>query len=175
MKEDSYPIIFALVMLLAVGFIGTSVDAVPATQTSTSTATATTMTSITVTVTTTSTQNSLTTSTSLSTLTQGSQTVVTSVTNTSYTTSSTTTLVTETPNTPTVTTTAASPQSTPILGNPPGVLLIVITSLIALALVGAPRILTSRKRGIICENCGYENPPFAAAYCINCGRPYGRN
>ena len=171
MKDSYHIILFALVTVLVIGFIGITVGAVQVAQTATSTVTATTLTIITVTTTATSTQNSLTTSTTVSTLTQGAQTIVTSVANTSHTIISTTTAVTETPNPPTVTITTTSTQSTSFLGNPLGELLVVIAGLTAVAAVAAPRVLTRTNRGIVCEKCGYQNPPFARSHCTNCGQP----
>ena len=162
-------LLLALATTLAIGFICISVDAVQVAQTSTITATTTMPTTIT--ATTTSTQISLTTSTTLSTITQGAQTIVTSITNTSHTTSSTTATITELSNPPTTTSTTTSTQSTSILGNTAGELLVVIAGLTALAVVTAPRIMKGTKRGITCGRCGYRNPPYATTHCTNCGQP----
>jgi hypothetical protein len=36
---------------------------------------------------------------------------------------------------------------------------------------GKARAVTQR-RGVVCQQCGHRNPPFATAFCTNCGKAF---
>jgi hypothetical protein len=79
-----------------------------------------------------------------------------------------TSVSTQTPNPATLTFTTTSTQSTQLLGNMFGELLVLVVVGVVV-IMSAPKLLVSMRRGIVCAKCGYQNPPFTRFYCANCG------
>jgi len=170
------PVLLTILALTSVAFLSLmAVSAVQVTQT-TSTLTITTTTTLpgtaTITATIASTQYSNATNITTSTSTQGTQiTTVYSTTTTLL--SSATTIYTGT--TTTSTTTTSRTAAIQIFANAWGELLVgsvgIAAIATAIASVVVPKILAAPRRGVVCGECGYRNPPFVKSYCTECGKP----
>ena len=65
--------------------------------------------------------------------------------------------------------TQVSSQVTSLLGNIWGESLALVLLLGAIASFIVPRLHSRGPKGTVCKECGFRNPPFARAFCVNCG------
>ena len=72
-----------------------------------------------------------------------------------------------------VTLTQVSTETTQILGNIWGEALAAILLLTAALSFLIPKRHPSPPKGFVCRNCGTPNPPYARAYCVKCGHRLG--
>jgi ribosomal protein L40E len=68
-----------------------------------------------------------------------------------------------------ITLTTVSTQTTQILGSIWGESLVLVVLAGAIASFIVPKVHSRRPRGIVCSNCGNLNPPFARTFCVKCG------
>jgi hypothetical protein len=158
----------AVINLMAVGAV--QVSQITATITTSATSTLPGTTTITTTIMSTQYSNatSITTSTSI----QGTQITTVYSTTTAQINSATTISTGE----PTITTSTLTQTSTVrLLSSMWGEWLVGLAGVAAIATILAsvvvPGILAGSKNGIICGECGYQNPPFVKSYCTECGKP----
>jgi hypothetical protein len=170
------PLLLVILVVMSVGVISQmafgAVQVNQVTSTATFAAATTLPGTTTITATITSTQFSNATSIVTSTSTQGTQiTTVYSTTSTEI--SSETTISTGIATTSTVTATQIS--AVRVLSSIWGELLVGLVAVGAIAtvlgVVVVPEILATSRRGMVCEECGYRNPPFVKSYCTECGNP----
>jgi ribosomal protein L40E len=124
----------------------------------------------TTTLTTTLEQNTIVTS-PLSTLIQVTQTTTVSSTTTYTVTSSVSTTATFSQSS-IVIITNPSTVTMQVLGNVWGESLAGLLAIIALAITLAPKMLNVKRKIIVCEKCGFRNPPFAESFCVKCGHQF---
>src|SRR5208283_3745996 len=65
--------------------------------------------------------------------------------------------------------TQVSSQTTSLLANIWGESLALVLLLGAIASFTIPRVRSLRPKGSICKECGFRNPPFARSFCVKCG------
>jgi hypothetical protein len=71
------------------------------------------------------------------------------------------------------TTTTTQTALIEVLGNTWGELLAAVAAVAAVSTVlvlGFSKILAVSRRGWVCGECGYRNPPFNKSYCSACGK-----
>ena len=67
--------------------------------------------------------------------------------------------------------TQVSTETTQLLGNVWGESLALILFVAAIASYLVPKTHSRRPKGMVCTSCGNRNPPFARAFCVKCGQP----